>query len=132
MTRLRILAVDDDPMVLDLIQDMLVDEYQVQATTDPHVALALLDREDFDLLLLDLGMPRMDGVEIIREVRARPRLSNLPIVLVSAYMGLRKRVIGLDVQAILRKPFELDDLHQTLHKVLTEHGVKSGPLFLNK
>ena len=72
MTRLRILALDDDPLVLDLIQEILIEDYQVQATTDPLAALTLLDREDFDLLLLDLGIPQIDGVEIIRDVRARP------------------------------------------------------------
>ncbi len=127
----RVLAVDDDPTVLDLIQDVLSQDYQVQATTNPHDALALLDREHFDLLLVDLGIPDVDGTEIIRHVRSNPRSRALPIVVVSAYIELAKRVAGLNVQAIIRKPFQLDQLYETLDKVLTESRAKSGQFMKN-
>ncbi len=123
----HILAVDDDPLILDLIQDALSQDYQVEVTSDPHQALDLLDREPFDMLLIDLGIPEVDGAEIIRHVRSHPFSRNLPIVVVSAYIELAKRVAGLNVQAILRKPFQLDQLYETLGKVLSESRMKSNP-----
>ncbi len=122
----HILAVDDDPIILDLIEDVLSEDYEVEVTTDPNEAFALLDREQFDLLLVDLGIPEIDGTEIIRLVRTHPRTRDLPIVVVSAYIELAKRVAGLSVQAILRKPFQLDQLYETLDKVLAEARGKSG------
>ncbi len=124
----RILAVDDDPLVIELIKDILAQDYRVQATTDPHEALALLDREEFDLLVVDLGIPEIDGTEIVRHVRSHPHSRTLPIVVVSAYIELARRVADLDVQAIIRKPFQLDQLYATLDKVLAESRAKSGHL----
>ncbi len=124
MLQPRILAVDDDPTILNLIEDVLTEEYVVRATNNPREALALLNEEEFDLLLIDLGMPEMDGPEVIRQVRARPHLQSLPIVAVSAFTELWRRVADLDVQATVRKPFHLDQLYKTLDKVLTQQQTK--------
>ncbi len=123
----HILVIDDDPLILDLMQDALSQDYRVQVTSNPHEALTLLDREQFDLLLVDLGIPEIDGAEIIRYVRSSPHSRDLPVVVVSAYIELATRVAGLNVQAILRKPFQLDQLYETLDKVLTRRRTQQAP-----
>ncbi len=122
MIRPHILAVDDDPVVLDLIEAVLTENYCVRATTDPRTALDWLEEDDFDLLLIDLGMPELDGVQVIRRVRSRPHLRNLPIVVLSAYTELRRRLDGMNVQGIIRKPFSLDQFLNTLNDVLKDCG----------
>lgn len=83
--QIRILIVDDDPQVLGLFQRVVLKAgYAVQGTTKGQLALAMLEEEDFDLLVLDLEMPTPDGFDILK--LTRPKRHRLKILVVSGYL----------------------------------------------
>ncbi len=126
LARPHILVIDDDKSVLDLIADMLDPYYEVQVISDPFAALSSLEKEEYDLLILDLGIPELDGVEIIRQIRSRPRLQNLPVIVMSAYTGIARRVSDLHVQAIIHKPFHLEHFLKTLKRILEQRSPRGA------
>lgn len=86
--RLRVLAVDDDPVVLAALRDVLATEpVQVSTVEDPRMFWGALEREIPDLVVLDLDMPHLDGIELCRLVRTDPRWSALPVLFLTAHTG---------------------------------------------
>ncbi|MFN3712559.1 MAG: response regulator [Alcanivoracaceae bacterium] len=108
---MRILLVEDDPLLGDGLQRALrTDHYTVDwVQSGAHVESAL-KQEHFDLVLLDLGLPGMDGMEVLRRLRAAAE--PVPVLILSARDKLGDRVAGLDAGAddYLVKPFDLDEL----------------------
>jgi CheY-like chemotaxis protein len=109
MTRGTVLVVDDDPNIQQIIADALGDEgYRVLPSVDgesPRVALA----EQPQLILLDVMMPHMDGVEVSQWLERDPATAHIPVVAMSA-LGREGAPPGLLVDDWLPKPFDLDDL----------------------
>ena len=108
--RERILAVDDDAAILELISDVLTEQdYAVQTARSGEEALSILGRESFDLILLDIMMKGVSGLEVCRQVRGRV---SCPILFVSAKDTVRDIVQGLGLGAddYLTKPFALEEL----------------------
>jgi two-component system KDP operon response regulator KdpE len=106
----RILVVDDEPAILRMVRTNLQrHEFRVEAAETGREALAAYDRFHPDLVLLDLGLPDLDGAEVIRAIRER---SSTPIVVLSAREGEREKVAALDLGAddYLTKPFGVDEL----------------------
>lgn len=82
--KIRILFVDDDPILREFAQvNLTSDEAEVRVAQDGDEAWRLLHDEPFDLMLLDLEMPRVDGFEMLQSLRATPRLARLPVVVVT-------------------------------------------------
>ncbi len=123
----RLLVVDDEPVIARVVSEQLRRlGYQVTAVNDPEEALELLadDPEEYDLLLTDLQMPRMDGVELAARVgRLRPAL---PVVLSTgnrwSVPAATARAAG--IREIVDKPFRLEELAQALRTVLDAAGVR--------
>ena len=110
MYKAKILVVEDDPAITNLMRTTL-DTQNYQYHTAKNGAGALLDAVSYnpDVIILDLGLPDMDGVEIIRKVRG---WSNAPIIVVSARSEDQDKVDALDAGAddYLTKPFSIDEL----------------------
>jgi two-component system, OmpR family, response regulator MprA len=107
----RILVVDDEPAVRESLASSLeFEDYEVVTATDGLAALDELDRTRPDLAILDVLMPRMDGLTTCRRLRARGE--TLPVLMLTARDTIGDRVTGLDAGAddYLVKPFELDEL----------------------
>jgi DNA-binding response OmpR family regulator len=103
----RILIVDDDPNALRLISYALRrDGYETLTAPSGADALRLLDEEPVDLMVLDLMMPQMDGLEVCRRVRENPRTARLPIIMLTAKSQVEDRIKGFQVGAddYLTKP----------------------------
>jgi two-component system, sensor histidine kinase and response regulator len=116
----RILAVDDVPDNLYLIEAILEDEgYEVILAEDGLSALSYLQRSLFDLVLLDIMMPGMDGYEVTRRIRQDPRLPFIPILLITAHEQ-SSVVEGLDGGAddFIRKPFDTEELLARVRSLL--------------
>lgn len=106
----RILAVDDDAAILELISDVLAEQgFSVRTVLSGEEALSLLERESFDLILLDIMMRGVNGLEVCRRVRDKV---SCPILFVSAKDTVRDIVQGLGLGAddYLTKPFALEEL----------------------
>lgn len=112
----RVLVVDDDAALLRMIRLTLVsDGFDVTDATDGIAGLEALEAQTFDLLILDLQMPRMDGREMYRELRARGH--DLPVMILSAYRAESART-ELGAQAALNKPFDIDVLITQIEALL--------------
>jgi DNA-binding response OmpR family regulator len=112
---MRILLVEDDPLLASGLQVALKQaNYLVEHVSDGRMALSALESHGFDLVILDLGLPKVDGIEVLRTVRARP--DHTPVLILSARDSAAHRVQGLDLGAddYLTKPFDLDELKARL------------------
>jgi two-component system phosphate regulon response regulator PhoB len=113
MKRGRILVVDDEPDLLELVKHQLQKEhYEVTTALDGEVALAQARRNPPDLVVLDLMLPGIDGLEVCRRLRADPRTMHVPIVMLTAKGEESDAVIGLSQGAddYVRKPFGSKEL----------------------
>ncbi len=120
----QVLVIDDDPAVLELIQEVLEKDFDVRTAFDVPEGVDLMLEHHFDLLIVDLGLPVLGGVDLIEALRANEGYQQVPILVVSAFPELRARVKGKDVQAILSKPFSVDELARTARKLLSDHDAR--------
>ena len=119
---IRVLVVEDDRDIREGLEEVLVDEgHQVQTAEHGRAALELLNRlpELPDLILLDLMMPVMDGYQLVDALLAsgNPRLSQIPVVLVTAADERAKAKVASKVARVLAKPLDLDELLLTVQRL---------------
>ena len=96
----RVLVVDDVPVNIDVIVGFLKDEYIVNATTNGEKALEIINgAQKPDLILLDIMMPKMDGIEVCRRVKSNPETQHIPIIFLTAKVEESDMVTGLEVGA---------------------------------
>jgi len=135
---MRLLLVEDDAMVGDSVrQGLRQDGFTVDWVRDGRAAELALANEVYDLLLLDLGLPRKGGLDVLRALRGRG--NRIPVVILTARDAVADRVRGLDAGAddYLVKPFDLDELAARVRAVLrrqagrAEPEIAVGPLTLN-
>jgi two-component system, OmpR family, response regulator len=132
---LRLLVAEDDPILADaLAHSLRAGGHAVDAVADGAAADAALATSSFDVIVLDIGMPRMDGLEVLRRLRARR--STVPVLILTAHDSTEDRVRGLDLGAddYLVKPFELAELEARIRALARRAGhggqaiVSHGPL----
>lgn len=122
-----ILAVDDSPIMLEMVKRVLEEEYTVLVANNAVDALALIYHEPISLLLLDVTMPDVDGLEMCRTVRSLPQFQDLPIIMVTARDSMFDRVQGRLAGATeyLTKPFEGEKLVETVHQFIDQGSESS-------
>jgi len=121
ITRPRILVVDDDPAVLELLgKSLQLSDYDADMASDGPSALERLAGSDYDLLIVDLKMPGMDGLSVIRE--ARRRSLDLPVIIVTGFSTEANAIeaINLGVSGYLTKPFRIPRLLNVAARALGE------------
>ena len=126
---MRVLIAEDDPILSDgLVHSLRQSGYAVDHVDDGAAADAALAGAEFDLLILDLNLPRLPGLEVLRRLRARK--SAMPVLILTARDGLDERVLGLDRGAddYLTKPFELPELEARLRALTRRSGHGGHPV----
>lgn len=114
-----ILIVDDYADIRETLCYILQEAgYEVATADDGLDALNKLEQISPDLIIMDMMMPRMDGFQFVRELRRLAPFANVPVIAVTARDVEREGLIGLDVQASLPKPFDLDELLETVGRLL--------------
>lgn len=100
--------------------------YTVVTATDGVQALRHLDSYAVDLVVTDLTMPRMDGIELVREMRANERFSSIPVIIVTGSVEERDAVkaAGVGVNAFLTKPVDSDDLIHEVERQLHREALR--------
>ena len=119
--RRRVLVVDDEEAIRDLLVKMLeLADYEVEGAADGPSALEYLKKEPCDLMLVDLKMPRVDGLTVIRE--ARRRHADLPVIIITGFSSEASAIeaVNLGVAGYLVKPFRIPHILATAAKALGE------------
>jgi len=117
---LRILTIDDSKTMRDMLMLTLVDAgFDVLQAVDGQDGVELAERENFDIVITDINMPRMDGYEVIRQLRKRPEHKATPILVLTTESETDKKSIAREAGATgwLVKPFDPDKLIATVRKV---------------
>jgi two-component system, OmpR family, response regulator len=127
---MRLLIVEDDHQLREALTDLLRQSgFDVDAFADGDQAFSALLSGDYDLAIVDLGLPGMDGLALVRSLRRQ--LRGLPILVVTARDALEDRVSGLDAGAddYLVKPFELQELEARVRALLRrQHADRSAQI----
>jgi CheY-like chemotaxis protein len=117
----RILIVDDFEDARELYAEYLrLRGYEVTGAADGPEALHLALPSDYDLIILDLALPRMDGIAVLRALRAEPRTARTPIIILSASVGSepREETLAAGADLFLEKPCLPDELEAAVVKLL--------------
>ena len=129
---MRVLLIEDDRMIGTAVQQALKDAaYAVDWVTDGETAIHAAESEAYEVALLDLGLPKADGRDVLRRLRGLGR--KLPVIIVTARDSVDDRIDGLDLGAddYLIKPFEIRELLARMRAVLRREGSGSTPLLGN-
>ncbi|AEM48246.1 two component transcriptional regulator, winged helix family [Acidithiobacillus ferrivorans SS3] len=129
---MRILLVEDDRMIGEAITVALRDAaYAVDWVRDGESALRAIGNQEHQAVLLDLGLPKLDGRALLRKLRAAG--STLPVIIITARDALADRVDGLDLGAddYLVKPFAMDELLARLRAIIRRQGGQATPVLSN-
>src|SRR5437773_2356922 len=111
---MRVLAVDDDPIAMELLRDTLQDAgHQVTCAVDGAQALGLLAKSEYQVVITDWAMPRMDGIGLCEAVRRESGPGYIYVILLTSHGSTAERVKGLSAGAddFITKPFEPEELH---------------------
>jgi CheY-like chemotaxis protein len=121
----RVLLIEDDPRMPEVLAAILHDDpCTLTAAKDGAKALECLSKEKYDLILLDLGLPGMDGFELLRQFKASPETELIPVVVLTAWNSTSDKLRGFELGAVdyLTKPFEPAELLARIRSVLrTKH-----------
>jgi len=111
--RKRILAVDDEPKNVKLLEALLVPQgYEVITALNGKEALQLIDKNEIDLVMLDIMMPECDGFEVTRRLRSQEKTQLLPIMLITSLTGSEERTKGIEAGCddFISKPFDKNEV----------------------
>ena len=124
-----VLVIDDDENIIELIKlGLKYEGFQVEAAADGPEGLAAAQRIIPDLIILDLMLPSMDGLEVCRRLRSNPTTRDVPILMLTAKDDVRDRITGLDTGAddYLTKPFSFEELVARIRAVLRRQNRGAG------
>ncbi|WP_295856182.1 response regulator transcription factor [uncultured Xylophilus sp.] len=130
---MRLLLVEDDAMIGEALLDLLrAAHYAVDWVRDGAMAETALRDETYDLVLLDLGLPRRDGLEVLRSLRARG--VRTPVLVATARDAVADRVAGLDAGAddYVVKPYDTDELLARIRALLRRGDGTAGPAYSHR
>ena len=130
---MRLLLVEDDPMIGRAVLDVLRSEhYAVDWVRDGEAAKSAAAAEPYDLVLLDLGLPRADGLDVLRFIRGRR--ARVPVLIATARDAVGDRVAGLDAGAddYLVKPYDTDELQARVRALIRRSAGRGEPVIEHK
>ena len=130
---MRLLLVEDDAMIGEAVLQVLrTEHYAVDWVRDGAMADAALKSEQYDLVLLDLGLPKRDGLDVLRALRQRREA--VPVLVATARDGVAERIAGLDAGAddYVLKPYDIDELLARIRALLRRSAGRGEPVFAHK
>lgn len=119
-----ILVVDDSKFIVEIIKNVLILEgFQVETETDSEKALFLTEIKKYDLLIIDISMPKIDGLTLINEIRKRNLNKNTPIIIISAYnqKNIILQAAKLGIKKYIVKPFDNKELVAVVQKYVDNY-----------
>ncbi len=129
---MRVLLVEDDAMIGEAVEHALKDAaYAVDRVHDGEMALSAFAGQKYDVVLLDLGLPKKDGVAVLRSIRNAS--DPVPVLIITARDRVEDRILGLDAGAddYVLKPFEMSELLARMRAVLRRKGGSAASVLSN-
>jgi len=122
----KILVVDDDPKMCELLATILKDSYEVLQAADAAEAIAKARETLPDLILLDIKLSGVDGYSVCQTLKADPRTQPIPIIMLSALADVNEKVRGIDLGAddYITKPFDAQELRARIQMILRRASVR--------
>ena len=130
---MRLLLVEDDTMIGEAVLDLLrAEHYAVDWVKDGEMADTALRTQTYDLVLLDLGLPRRDGLAVLRDLRTRKE--RIPVLIATARDSIQQRIEGLDAGAddYVLKPYDLDELLARIRALTRRAAGRAEPVYEHK
>jgi two-component system, OmpR family, response regulator len=130
---MRLLLVEDDTMIGEAVLDLLrAEHYAVDWVKDGEMADTALRTQTYDLVLLDLGLPRRDGLAVLRDLRLRKERT--PVLIATARDSIQQRIEGLDAGAddYVLKPYDLDELLARIRALVRRAAGRAEPVYEHK
>ena len=127
---MRLLLIEDDAMIGEVVLDFLrTDNYAVDWVRDGNAAETAAACQEYDLILLDLGLPRKDGLEVLRSMRAKK--IRCPVLITTARDAIADRIAGLDAGAddYILKPYDLDELSARIRAHIRRGSGRVEPIY---
>ena len=124
----RILIVDDDKEIRDFMQSLLEkDGFIVKTVGDPTLVEDEIRQGDYHVMILDLMMPKMDGIEVLKKIRAID--SDIAVIIFTAHPNLDSAVASMKLDAVdyIKKPFNVDEFREVLTRVMKKKGLARTP-----
>ena len=115
-----VLIADDEPLNQSIFEEMLEDKYDFSIVDDGQACLDSVAERIPDLILLDVAMPKLSGIQVCEELRKDDKTKNIHIILVSAYASNSDRETGIAAGAndYITKPFEIGELMSKIDRIL--------------
>ncbi|MBN2689383.1 MAG: response regulator transcription factor [Gammaproteobacteria bacterium] len=130
---MRILLVEDDDLLADgVVAGLKQHQYTVDRVSDGQMAINVILNEQFDVIILDLGLPKRSGMDVLKTIRKKNITT--PVIILTAYDGVSDRVKGLDGGAddYLTKPFDLDELCARIRTLQRRSTARANPTIVYK
>lgn len=124
----RILIVDDDKAICDYMQTLLErDGFEVKTISDPTLVESEVRKSQYHVIILDLMMPKLDGIEVLRRIRNID--SDIAVVIFTAHPNLDSAVASMKLDAVdyIKKPFNVDEFREVLARVMRKKGLARTP-----
>ncbi|MDR2796871.1 MAG: response regulator [Treponema sp.] len=119
----KILVIDDQAEVIDIIEDFLYRKYEIYAAKTTARAISMLRTNNFDLILLDILLPGMNGIEFLQYTRAQSWYDNIPVIFMSSQSSYEtvKQAAHLSPEGYIKKPIEKKLLLEKIKAVIGEY-----------
>lgn len=115
----RILVLDDNQDILEMVNEVLsYEQFDVHATSNSNGILAVTEKFNPDLIILDYRLHNANGGEICKELKAHPQFKNTPVIIFSAYINLSVDYTSYGCDAVISKPFDLSELLDTVNELI--------------
>ena len=124
----RILIIDDDPAICEYMQTFLEkDGYVVKTLSDPTQAEQEVRQGEYHVIILDMMMPKLDGIEVLKRIRAID--TDIAVVIFTAHPNLDTAVASMKLDAVdyIKKPFNVDEFREVLARVMKKKGLARTP-----
>ena len=121
----RILILDDNQDILDIVEEALTyEQFEVHSTTLASDIAPLIEKIKPNLVLLDFRVSGTNGGEVCRSIKSSPDFSNIPVIIFSAYINSESILFGYGCDAVIYKPFNLDELVSKVNSLIFSAGNK--------
>jgi DNA-binding NtrC family response regulator len=124
----RILIVDDDKQILDYMQTLLEnDGFQVKSLMDPTLVEDEVRAGEYHVIILDLMMPKLDGIEVLKRIRGIDK--DIAVIIFTAHPNLDSAIASMKLDAVdyIKKPFNVDEFREVLSRVMRKKGLARTP-----